>query len=96
MDQDTIVASLKNDVSKLEKHINKLNTDLRVAYEEKRTVEMIHSMYKKETERDHATLKQAFIDLLDTLYQTKDANSPKKIQMVELFKYNQVNGYKVL
>lgn len=71
MDQDTIVASLKNDVSKLEKHINKLNADLRVAYEEKRTVEMIHSMYKKETERDHATLKQAFIDLLDTHFQYK-------------------------
>ena len=71
MDQDTIIASLKNDVSKLEKHINNLNTDLRVAYEEKRTVEMIYSMYKKETERDYATLKQAFIDLLDNHFQYK-------------------------
>jgi glutamate-1-semialdehyde aminotransferase len=71
MDQDTIIASLKNDLSKLEKHINNLNTDLRVAYEEKRTVEMIYSMYKKETERDYATLKQAFIDLLDNHFQYK-------------------------
>ena len=71
MDQDTIIASLKNDLSKLEKHINNLNTDLRVAYEEKRTVEIIHSMYKKETERDYATLKQAFIDLLDNHFQYK-------------------------
>lgn len=71
MDKDTIIASLKNDVSKLEKHINNLNTDLRVAYEEKKTVEMIHSMYKKENERDYTTLRQCFIDLLDTYFQYK-------------------------
>lgn len=71
MDKETIIASLKNDISKLEKHINQINSDLRVSHEEMRTVDMSYSMYKKEMERNYDSLKKAFIDLLDTHFQYK-------------------------
>lgn len=74
MDQDTIIASLKNDISKLEKHIHRINTDLRIAHEETRTTDMSYKMYKKETERNYDMLKETFIELLDKHFQYKYRN----------------------
>ena len=71
MDQDTIIASLKNDISKLERHINNLNSDIRLMHEEIRTIDMSYDLYKKENERNYTTLRQCFIDLLDTYFQYK-------------------------
>jgi chromosome segregation ATPase len=85
MDKETIVASLKNDISKLEKHINQINTDLRVSHEEMRTVDMSYSMYKKEMERNYDSLKTAFIELLDLHIQYKYKNNDiDKSQITEI------------
>ena len=65
MDKETIIASLKNDISKLERHVNQMNTDLRISHEETRTIDMSYDMYKKEMERNYDMLKEAFIELLD-------------------------------
>jgi chromosome segregation ATPase len=85
MDKETIIASLKNDISKLEKHINQINTDLRVSHEEMRTVDMSYSMYKKEMERNYDSLKTAFIELLDLHIQYKyNNNDIDKSQITEI------------
>lgn len=74
MDSETIIASLKNDISKLEKHINRINTDIRVAHEEIRTIDMSYEMYKKENERSYNMLRETFIELLDKHFQYKYRN----------------------
>ena len=68
MDKETIIASLKNDLGKLERHIENLRKDLRLVTEELQVTEMSYEMYKKEKERDYETLKATFIELLDTYY----------------------------
>ena len=75
MDKETIIASLKNDISKLERHINQMNTDLRISHEEMRTLDMSYDMYKKEMERNYDMIKEAFIELLDLHLQYKFKNN---------------------
>jgi len=75
MDKETIIASLKNDISKLERHVNQMNTDLRISHEETRTIDMSYDMYKKEMERNYDMLKEAFIELLDLHLQYKFKNN---------------------
>ena len=75
MDKETIIASLKNDISKLERHVNQMNTDLRISHEETRTIDMSYDMYKKEMERNYDMIKEAFIELLDLHLQYKFRNN---------------------
>jgi len=75
MDKETIIASLKNDISKLERHVNQMNTDLRISHEETRTIDMSYDMYKKEMERNYDMIKEAFIELLDLHLQYKFKNN---------------------
>jgi len=75
MDKETIIASLKNDISKLERHVNQMNTDLRISHEEMRTLDMSYDMYKKEMERNYDMIKEAFIELLDLHLQYKFKNN---------------------
>ena len=74
MNEDTKLAVLRNDVSKLEKHVQQISDDRIRLNEELKTLNMTHDMYKKETERDYVTIREAFIELLDTYFQYKYRN----------------------
>lgn len=74
MNEDTKLGVLRNDVSKLEKHVRQINDDRLRLNEEIKTLNMTYEMYKKETERDYVTIREAFVELLDTYFQYKYKN----------------------
>jgi predicted nucleic acid-binding Zn-ribbon protein len=94
MDKDTIIASLKNDIGKLEKHLQGLNSDIVVQHQKIRTAELDLRAYKKESEREYKQLKETFVELLDKYFQLKkDAIgiSNKEIKE-ELYKWMEKSG----
>ena len=71
MDKDTIIASLKNDLSKLEKQIHKLNADLVVQHQEITTHDLMKKAYEKEHNRKYEELKQTFYEFMDIYFKLK-------------------------
>ena len=94
MDKDTIIASLKNDISKLEKHLQGLNSDIVVQHQKIRTAELDLRSYKKESEREYKQLKETFVELLDKYFQLKkDAvGISSKETKEELYKWMEKSG----
>lgn len=74
MNEDTKLGVLRNDVSKLEKHVRQISDDRLRLNEEIKTLNMTYEMYKKETERDYVIMREAFVELLDTYFQYKYKN----------------------
>lgn len=66
MDDQTLIASLKNDLSKLEKQIAIQNTDMVFMHELLESKEALHKSYIIEEENKNLLFKNTFTELLET------------------------------
>lgn len=87
MNEDTKLGVLRNDVSKLEKHVRQISDDRLRLNEEIKTLKMTYEMYKKETERDYVTMREAFVELLDTYFQYKYKNEDINKSQIKIETY---------
>jgi hypothetical protein len=66
MDDQTLIASLRNDLSKLEKQIAIQNTDMVSMHTSIENLKSLHRSHIVEEENKYLLLKNTFIELLNT------------------------------
>jgi hypothetical protein len=66
MDDQTLIASLRNDLSKLEKQIAIQNTDMVSMHTSIENLKSLHRSHIVEEENKYFLLKNTFIELLNT------------------------------
>jgi len=71
MNDQTLIASLKNDLSKLEKEIASQHEFIYNNADAVQNITLEFKSYKTEQDKKYKTLKSAFIELLDTYFELK-------------------------